>query len=85
MTTTDFALRPAVVRGTCAHDSANGAAAKLEAFAVATVLLVAVAVPASSRSAAAAPPSSQRRLCIELSSVEFSAPEACSSGRERRR
>src|SRR5437764_15325086 len=75
-TRTSFALRAAGVRGTLAHDAANGAAAGVASAARAdAVLLVdAVAVAATSRMASADPARSHRRLCID--SLRFYAPGA---------
>src|SRR5436190_16581309 len=61
-TSTLFALRPAGVRGTFAHEWANGAAASFGA--VATLVDALAVAPATSR-ATAAPARSQRRLCID--------------------
>src|SRR5258707_8981831 len=66
-TTTFAAFRAADVCGTCAHDSANGAAASVAPEALAACLVVAVADAATRSTAAAAPARSQRRLCIDVS------------------
>src|SRR6185437_4964546 len=65
-----LALRPAVVRGTCAHACENGAAADSAPFAEPATLVVAVADVATIRIAAAAPTRSQRRLCIDSLRIE---------------
>src|SRR5579864_9438851 len=64
MTTTELALRPAVVLGTFAHDSANGAALSA-AVRCAAVVAVAVADAASATTAAPTRASAQKRLCID--------------------
>src|SRR3954452_24052033 len=75
-TRTSLAFRAAVVRGVCAHDAANGAAAGVAsaARADAVLVVVAVAVAATSRMARADPARSHRRLCID--SLRFYAPGA---------
>jgi hypothetical protein len=65
-TSVDFAFRPAAVRGTCAHDCENGAAADSAPRAVDDRVLVAVADVATSKSVATAPARSQSFLCIDL-------------------
>src|SRR6266566_4309591 len=60
-----FAVRPAVVLGTFAHDAANGAAASDVARVLPATLVVAVADIARTITAVAAPTRSHRRLCIE--------------------
>src|SRR3954462_1031899 len=60
-TTVSLALRAAAVRGTFAHDWANGAADRL---ALLETLVDAVAVAATQTTASTAPARSHRRLCI---------------------
>src|SRR5436305_14223404 len=78
-TRTDLALRPAVVRGTCAHAWANGAADDSAPLAELATLVVAVAEAARSITAAAAPARSQRRLCTDP--LRLIAPGASCRGR----
>src|SRR4051812_44301 len=61
-TTTSLALRAASVRGTLAHDCANGAADRV---ALLETLVDAVAVAATATTASTTPARSHRRLCIE--------------------
>ena len=69
-----FALRPAGVLGTLAHDWAKGAAANEAPCALPASLVVAVADVATARMVSAAAAMSQRRLCID--SLRLIAPGA---------
>src|ERR1700690_3159412 len=64
-TSTLFALRPAAVLGTSAHDRANGAAASVALRALPAALVVAVADVANSITAAPTPARIQTLLCID--------------------
>src|SRR5258708_8418950 len=66
-TTTFAAFRPADVCGTCAHDSANGAAASVAPEALAACLVVAGADAATRSTAAAAAARAQPPPCSPLS------------------
>src|ERR1700681_3783489 len=61
-----FALRAAVVLGTFAHDSANGAAASVAPRELLTTFVVAVAEAARSVTPATTPTSIQTVLCIDF-------------------
>src|SRR5262249_52230678 len=75
-TTMSLALRAAGERGTDAQDGANGAASGVaaDARALPATLVVAVAVVATSMTASTVPAKSQRRFCIERSSVRGCQP-----------